>query len=152
MRTESGRSLIEVIGVLAITGLMTIGAMGAYKIIRSNQERTIANATMEQIAQDTKILLELRGDYTGVSVDYLIKAGALKSDAAPLGGDDWSVVASADGKSFSINLTELTEGECDYFETSIPKWASAVLINGNELDGSDHCFSSATNQISFIIE
>ncbi len=152
MKAESGRSLIEVIGVLAVTGLMTVGAMGAYKIVHSGQERKIAEATMEQIARDTKTLMEMRGDYTGISVDYLIKAGALDSDAAPLGGADWNVVASADGKSFSINLVDLSEGECDYFETSVPKWANAVLINGYELDGNDYCFSSATNQISFIVE
>ena len=152
MRQESGRSLIEVIGVMAIAGLMTVSALGLYKMLRTNQIRTIADSELEQIAQDTKLLLEMRGTYEGVSIDYLIKAGALKSDAAPIGGDNWSIIASADGQSFSINLVDLSVGECDYFATTKPKWASAMLVNGFESGLSDNCFKSETNQISFIVE
>ena len=152
MKTESGRSLIEVIGVMAIAGIMTISALGVYKMIRTNQTRTIADAELEQIAQNTKILLEMRGTYEGVSVDYLIKAGALQSDTAPIGGENWSIVASADGASFSINLVDLSVGECDYFTTTKPKWASAILVNGFESGIVDNCFESDTNQVSFIVE
>ena len=115
MKAESGRSLIEVIGVLAIGGVMAVATLGVYNMVRSNQTRTIADAELEQIAHDTKLLLEMRGTYEGISVDYLIKAGALPSDKAPIGGDGWSVTASADGVSFSINLVDLSNGECEYF-------------------------------------
>ena len=103
MKNESGRSLIEVIGVMAITGVMTVAALGIYNMIRANQVRNIAIAEVKQIAENTKILLEMRGTYEGVSVDYLIKAGALKSNNAPIGGENWSVTPSFDGTSFSIN-------------------------------------------------
>ena len=63
MKQESGRSLIEVIGVMAIAGLMTVSALGVYNMLRKNQARTIADAELEQIAQDTKMLLEMRGSY-----------------------------------------------------------------------------------------
>lgn len=152
MRSESGRSLIEIIGVMAIGAVMSVSAIGLYRVMRTNQVRTIATANLEQVAQNVKILMEMRGDYSGVSVDYLIKAGALKNADAPLGGANWSVVAAADGASFSINLTELSEGECDYFSTTPQKWAAAILINGYEVDNSDRCFSSPTNQVSFIVE
>ena len=86
MREQSGRSLLEVIGVLAISGVMTVSALGVFNVIRNNQIRSIADAELKQIAENTKILMEMRGSYDGVSVDYLIKAGALKSDKAPIGG------------------------------------------------------------------
>lgn len=153
MKQEYGRSLIEIIGAIAIGTVMTAAAIGMYRMMRENNARTIADSQLEQIAGDVKMLLEMRGDYSGVSVDYLIKAGALKSDKSPLGGDQWSVVSSADGESFSINLTELTQGECAYFSTAIPKWATSIVVNGFEVrDNSDRCFSTPTNQISFIIE
>lgn len=153
MRQESGRSLIEIVGVIAIGTVMTVAAVGMYRMMRENNARTIATSQLEQIASDIKLLLEMRGDYSGVSVDYLIKAGALKSDKAPLGGNNWSVTASTDGESFSINLTELTNSECSYFITARPRWAAGILINGFEaLDNSDRCFSTPTNQISFIVE
>ena len=153
MKQEYGRSLIEIIGAIAIGTVMTAAAIGMYRMMRENNARTIADSQLEQIAGDVKMLLEMRGDYSGVSVDYLIKAGALKSDKSPLGGEQWSVVSSADGESFSINLTELTQGECAYFSTAIPKWATSIVVNGFEVrDNSDRCFSTPTNQISFIIE
>lgn len=153
MRQEYGRSLIEIIGVIAIGAVMTGAAIGIYRMMRENNARTIATSQLEQIAGDVKLLMEMRGDYSGVSVDYLIKAGALKSDKSPLGGNDWSINASTDGESFSINLTELTQNECSYFLTAKPTWAESMLVNGYEaLDNSDRCFSTPTNQISFIVK
>lgn len=152
MKHESGRSLIEVIGVLAIAGIMTAAALGTYKMVRNNQVRHIANSTLADIAKNTKLLLEMRGDYTGVSVDYLVKSGAIKTPAAPIGGANWSVTASADGKSFSINLVELTRGECEYFVTATPVWTTSMLVNGYESDPDTRCLSSSANQISFIVE
>lgn len=153
MRYESGRSLIEIVGVIAIGAVMTAAAIGMYRTMRDNHVRNVADAQLKQVANDVKILLQPRGDYSGVSVDYLIKAGALKSDKSPLGGNDWSVVASSDGLSFSINLTQLSQGECAYFLTAVPTWATSVLINGYEVaNGLGSCFSTPTNQVSFIVE
>ena len=104
MRNESGRSLIEVIGVMAIAGVMTVSALGVFNMLRANQARSIASMELKQIAENTKILLEMRGTYDGVSVNYLIKSGALTSDKAPLGGDAWSITPGIDGTNFSINL------------------------------------------------
>jgi len=152
MNQQSGRSLIEVIGVMAIMGLMTVAALGMFQVMRANQKRTIANAELEQIAENTKLLLEMRDDYTGVSVDYLIKAGALQSDRAPIGGENWSVTSSVDGTSFSINLVDLTTGECDYFSTAKPQWTTKILVNGYKTGYAENCFKSDTNKISFIVE
>lgn len=152
MNTQSGRSLIEVIGVLAITGIMTAAALGVYRMIRINQTRSIADAQLQQIAQDVKILMEMRDSYQGISVDYLIKAGALQSDKQPIGGPDWSVTASIDGKSFSINLVDLTTGDCEYFSSPKPLWATTIMTNGFESGITDNCFDSDTNQVSFVVQ
>ena len=152
MKNESGRSLIEVIGVMAITGVMTVAALGFYNMIRANQVRNIAIAEVKQIAENTKILLEMRGTYEGVSVDYLIKAGALKSDNAPIGGENWSVTPSFDGTSFSINLVDLTNGECNFFASQKSGWFTKITVNGFETDVVSNCFDTDTNQVSFVIE
>lgn len=152
MHQESGRSLIEIIGVMAVAAIMTVSAIGVYKMIRNNQTRTIAAAELEQVAKNTKLLLGARGDYTGVSVDYLVKAGALKSDRAPL-GTGWSVAAGSDGRTFSINLAGLSAGECEYFLTAVPEWADDVLVNGRDAtNATDVCFTTNTNQVAFIIQ
>lgn len=152
MTEESGRSLIEIVGVMAVGAIMTVSAIGVYNMIRNNQIRTIASAELKQVAENTKLLLGARGDYAGISVDYLIKAGALSSDRAPI-GTGWSVDASIDGSAFSITLTGLNTGECDYFITAAPTWATRVLINGYDAnDAADACFTSSTNQVVFEVE
>ena len=150
MKNESGRSLIEIIGVLAITAVMTASAVGIYNSIRHNQKNTIASAELREAAKNTKLLMEMRGDYTGVSVDYLVKAGALKTDKAPV-GKSWSINVGIDITSFSIDLTGLSRGECEFFATALPNWADDMFVNGYRLDNSTACFSGADNNISFIV-
>ncbi len=151
MTHEYGRSLMEVIATMAITGAMMASAFTAYTMFRNNQIRQMASTTLEGIASDTKLLLEMRGDYTGVSIDYLVAAGALNNNNAPIGGDEWSVTADIDGQTFSINLTELTNGECTYFVSRGASWAEYISVNGNTIDIDSACFTSTTNQVSFIV-
>jgi len=152
MKQESGRSLIEVLGVMAIGAIMIAGTVAAYNAVRNRQIRTVASAELEQIAKNTRLLMEPRGSYEGVSVDYLIKSGALKNDKAPIGAADWSVTADLDGLSFSINLTGLSQGDCAYLTTARAAWASAIKLNGNELDAVAVCLTTGDNQVSFIVQ
>ncbi len=152
MNQESGRSLMEIIGVLAIAGIMSASAISIYNVIKNNQARKIASMEIEQIAKNVKLLMELRGDYTGVSIQYLISSGALKSDKAPIGDEGWSVEAINNGKGFSINLTNLSSGECQYFATAKQNWATKIIINGLETDIDINCFSTKTNKVSFTVE
>ena len=151
MKQEYRASVVEIVGALAIAGLISGAAIGMYNVIRNNQMRKIASVELEQIAKDTRMLMEMRGDYTGVSVEYLVSAGALTNNHAPIGGDDWSVSAIDGGAGFSINLTALTQGECDYFAATPVKWATRVLINGFETNAAN-CFKTDTNMVSFIVE
>ncbi|MBO7066354.1 MAG: hypothetical protein J6W40_01885 [Alphaproteobacteria bacterium] len=152
MKQESGRSLIEIIGVLAIGTIISVAAVKMYGQIRASQTRSLVSTELEQLAKNVKLLAGPRNSYAGVSVEYLVKAGALKSDKAPIGDDDWSVAPSFDEKSFSINLTGLSSGECEYFAVKKQAWATTVLINGYEVRDTSGCFSTNTNQVSFIVE
>ena len=152
MKQESGRSLIEIIGVLAIGTIISVAAVKMYGQIRASQTRSLVSTELEQLAKNVKLLAGPRNSYAGISVEYLIKAGALKSAKAPIGSDDWSVSPSFDEKSFIISLNGLSSGECEYFAVKKQEWATAVLINGQEPNDTSGCFSTNTNQVSFIVE
>jgi hypothetical protein len=151
MHSESGRSLVEIIGILAIGGVMTAAVLVMYNTVRTRQTRVIATENLKQITQNVKLLMGARGDYTGVSVDFLIKSGALGNTNPPLGGE-WSVNPEIDPKSFAIKLTNLSGGECDYFATVKLDWATKIRINGNETDPGTYCIRAGANQVEFIIE
>ncbi|HNY25731.1 MAG TPA: hypothetical protein PKJ33_04335 [Alphaproteobacteria bacterium] len=151
MREESGRSLIEVLGVLAISGILTAGAIAAYNTIRTRQNRIIATDQLELIAKNTKLLLEVKGDYTGVSVDYLIKAGALKNNKTPIGGSGWTITSSVDGKEFNINLVGLSKSDCAYLTTVKLNWTTAIRVNGSETNPGNFC-AAGKNDVSLIVQ
>lgn len=148
MKNESGRSLIEIIGVLAITAVMTAAAVAIYNSIRHNQHNTIAAATLREVAKDINMLMGMRGDYTGISVDYLVKAGALKTPDAPI-GKTWNIDVGIDRTTFVINIYGLSHGECDFFASAIPAWATEMYINGYRAEEVVNCFTGTENNLSF---
>ena len=149
MKNESGRSLIEIIGVLAVTAVMTAGAVAIYNSVRTNQKNTIAAATLREVAKDINMLMGMRSDYTGISVDYLVKAGALPNADAPI-GKSWTIDVGIDRITFTINLYGLTRSECEFFGAAMPAWASEMYINGYRAEEIVNCFPGSENNISFV--
>ena len=86
MREQSGRSLIEIIGVLAIGAIMLSATYSMYHSTNEKQKRLIASEELKDIVTKTKTLLEYSG-YTPVSVDFLIESGVIANDKAPAGGE-----------------------------------------------------------------
>jgi len=148
MREQSGRSLIEIIGVLAIGAIMVSGTYAIYNSTNQKQKRFIAEATLENIATKTKTMLEYSG-YGPVSVDFLIESGAITSDKAPAGGKGWSVTSSIDGTEFSINLVDLSYEECVYFATKKLDWATHISVNGFSSGDTSYCLKTGSNNMSF---
>ena len=151
MREQSGRSLIEIIGVLAIGAIMISATYSVYHSTNEKQKRFVATETLKDIAQKTKTLLEYTG-YTPVSVNYLIESGALNNDKSPLGGNDWSITSNVDGTEFSINLTQLSFDECAYFTTKKIDWVTKITVNGYDSSDSAYCLKSGDNRISFFAQ
>ena len=151
MREESGRSLIEIIGVLAIGAIMISGTYAIYNSTNQKQKRLIASSNLENIATKTKTLLEYSG-YQNVSVDFLIESGAISNDKAPAGGKGWSVTGSVDGSEFSINLVDLTFDECVYFATKKLNWVTRIQINGLGSGDTSYCLKTGENTMSFFAQ
>ncbi len=148
MNHESGRSLIEVIGVMALVAIFTISAIATYNMIRERQLRTIASEELANIAKNTKLLLGASGDYTFVSREYLEKAGALRG-LQPFRIASWGIKSDNLGAEFVIVLTRMTQRNCEYFSLAQAEWAYRVTVNG--LDGGA-CMNSVDNEVSFHVK
>ena len=114
MQEQSGRSLIEIVGVLAIGVIMIASAYNMYRSIDQRQKRMIAYEEVKEVARKTKILYEYSG-YDGLSVSKLVTAGALSSSTAPIGS--WTISSYNENSEFKITLSNLTHNECKYFAT-----------------------------------
>jgi len=178
MNQQSGRSLIEILGVLTIGAVMIAAAGGMYHAIDQRQKRVVALETMKDIVNQTKTLMEYSGSYDKVSIDYLIEAGVLKNRKAPIGSDEWRIKPTKEG--FEIQLFNLTYDDCAFFATKNIEWASSIVINDNTItvnqpkekldeplpkpidgfdlkpegseDSSTYCIEHPDNVITFVVE
>jgi len=124
MHEQSGRSLIEIVGVLAIGVIMISAAYGMYRSIDQRQKRTIAYETVKDVAAKTKTLMEYTG-YNGVSFANLQTAGAIDSVKTPI-GSGWTIESVNSNTEFKITLNGLTYDECKYFILKKTDWATVA--------------------------
>jgi len=144
MREESGRSLIEILGVLAIGATMLAAAYSMYKTIDNRQKRLITFETIADIAKKTKILYEYSG-YTGVTVGKLITDGAIESAKLPIG----TLEIDPKPYTFTIIVSGLTKDECEYFKIKKADWAAKIKPNN---DDNGTCTNSTTNSFAWYVE
>ena len=121
MKEESGRSMVEIVGVLAIGVIMIAAAFSMYRSIDQRQKRLIASETIEDVAKKTKILYEF-SSYKNVSIEDLYNKKAISDMRAPI-GTSWALKAENDFSEFSITLSGLSASECKYFKTKKSDWA-----------------------------
>lgn len=149
---QAGRSMIEMLGILALAGIMTYGAIKLYQSMRNRTARTTAEMTLSDLASNAKLLFRGRGDYSAISMDYLVKAGALKNTNSPLPNTEMTVQSADLGKSFAIVLSGLSFGDCAYFATTKIDWATAIKVNGFSDDAKSYCYEIEKNRLEFIVK
>lgn len=151
MREQSGRSLIEIMGVLAIGAVMTAATYKVFRNINQKADNMVASETLKDIKTNIQTMKSPKNGYLWVSVDALIEAGALKNAKTPI-GKSWSITPNYDGSEFSLNLFGLDKKECDYFLTKKFDWAERVSINNSESQKSGDCWEMNDNNISIFVK
>ena len=119
---QSGRSMIEMLGVLAIVGVLSVGGIAGYS---KAMEKFKINKTIDQIthiATNIRTLYSQQTSYNGLFTDTAILMGAIPSDMAsssqyavtnPFGGDTWvSGSIWEDVSSFSIIYEGFSKNAC----------------------------------------
>ena len=149
---QSGRSMIEMLGILALAGVMAFGAFKLYQTLRARQTRITAEMELSDIASNAKLLFRGRGDYSNISLDYLVKAGAVPTNKSPIPNAELSVMSEELGKKFAIRLDGLSYGDCAYFATAKLDWAEFVRINGFTDNAKSFCYEIEKNRVEFIVE
>ena len=136
---QSGRSMIEMLGVLAIVGVLSAGGIAGYSMAMQSYKGTQLTEKIGLIA--TRVRTVYKGDYTGISNANMINSGKLSSNDLqnPFGGDLTVRVASTSTAHFVVETTaNIPADTCvDLLETN---WGDsgvfhAVFINDTLVDG-----------------
>ena len=123
MKMESGRSMIEMLGVLAIMGVLTVGAIGLISTAMRTQKRNTVN---EEVLQMVTGVRQLLGEYDDFShIDNTTIFGAIgMSPKNPYGGTYELAVDPANYRQFVVTINGLSRNDCEYFITKA--WSDSV--------------------------
>lgn len=133
---ESGRSLIEMLGTIAIITMITVGGMtGAGYAMQSWRANTAAD-DIEQAVLGVQDLYSWQKDFTGLSMSKICQNDVLSRDCVsnthwdnPFGGT-MTVDAINNGENFKITLTEVPAASCRNLVSRSWEHVGTVNVSG----------------------
>ena len=123
MKCESGRSMIEMLGVLAIMGIITVGAIGMISTAMRTQKRNTVNEEVLQIVTGVRQLLGEYDDFSHINNSTIFGAIGMSSKNA-YGGTYELAVNPANSQQFIVSITGLSDTDCEYFVTKA--WTDSI--------------------------
>ena len=123
MKYESGRSMIEMLGVLAIMGVITVGAIGMISTAMRTQKRNTVNEEVLQIVTGVRQLLGEYDDFSNINNATIFGAIGI-SPKNTYGGTYELAVDPANSRQFIVSITGLSDTDCEYFATKA--WSDSV--------------------------
>ena len=143
MKQESGRSMIEMLGVLAIMGIITVGAISMISAAMRSQKRTVVNDDIAQIVTGVRQLLGEYDDFSGINNSTIF--GAIGMSAKnPYGGNYELSVNTSNSRQFIVQIGGLSKSDCEFFVTKA--WSDSVgflISNGKQGGGEGSCTSDS---------
>jgi len=161
-QNQSGRSMIEMLGVLAIVGVLSAGGIAGYSVAMKSHKVNKAADMIQLISTQVKglysddfadISCKKLGDLGYLSAEYYdsTKTGDAACVAAPV-GDSWKIAQkSGDSinnveKAACIKLAQVNWGESAIFESLT---VGGTVVNGlNDNERVKPTVSDATNACS----
>jgi type II secretory pathway pseudopilin PulG len=139
---QSGRSMIEMLGVLAIIGVLSVGGIAGYSkaMMKFKINKTID--LVSQTAANVRTLYSSQGSYAGINcsgtnISLCQKAKIVPDDAIqngyikhPFGGDVRLLTVSS-GWNFNIHLYGIPEDAC--MELATLDWSAATSSGLNAI-------------------
>lgn len=147
MIQESGRSMIEMLGVLAIMGVITVGAITMISTAMRTQKRTAVNDEVMQIVTSVR---QLHGEYDDFSnMNGATIFGAIGMSAKnPYGGTYEVAPNPANPRQFIVSITGLSQTDCQYFVTKAWSDSAEYQMSGGKVGGGmGDCSNAGGNNI-----
>jgi len=148
MRQESGRSMIEMIGVLAIMGALTATAILTYNYAMSMQKRSTVNENVSTIAIGVRELLKGYDDFSNIDNSTIFAAMSM-SNKNPYGGTYELAVDPSNSRQFIVRINGLSKADCEALTTKA--WTDSVgyiSSNHKESGATGKCIEGNQNVVS----
>jgi hypothetical protein len=150
MNQESGRSMIEMLGVLAIMGLLTVGAYELIKLAFNNQKQMKAVEEIFVIVNEVRTLHSQYDDFSNMNGDVILSMMEKKQN--PYGGTYELSVDPSDSRQFILTVNGLSKSECQSLVTRA--WSDSVgyqLSGGKQGGATGSCKgTNGTNSVQIV--
>ena len=112
-RNQLGRSMIEMLGVLAIVGVLSAGGIAGYSMAMQSYKTNLLMERVNLIANRARTIYK-NSDFTGISSSVLINAGKLSAEdfKQPFGGDISIAKSTWGSNTFHIRLGSVPADTC----------------------------------------
>ena len=148
MRQESGRSMIEMVGVLAIMGMLTATAFALISLGINRQKQARVTDDVVTIVAGVRSLLVDYDDFSNIDNSTIFAAMSM-SDKNPYGGTYELAVNPSNARQFIVRINGLSKSDCEALVTKA--WTESVGYNasnhkeggatGKCVDGNDNVVS-----------
>jgi len=136
-KAASGRSLIEMLGVMAIGMVMTVAAFSGIQRLRSSMNRQSVVEEVNKFANEARTLYAGGRGYDRSMQANIMGILGMQGDSIPnpFGGEyRISMLGSEEtGRYFKITITGLSQADCIYFATI--NWSDARDLKGKDNKG-----------------
>jgi hypothetical protein len=148
MRQESGRSMIEMIGVLAIMAIITAGAFALISTAFHTQKRARVTDDVANIVTGVRSLLGEYDDFSNIDNSTIFGAIAV-SNKNPYGGTYELAVDASNPRRFVVSINGLSKSDCESLK--IKAWTDSIGYeesNHKESGAKATCVDSKNNVVS----
>ena len=147
MKQESGRSMIEMMGVLAIMGVITVAAIAGINIAMNMQKRNTVNDEVLQMVAQVRQTFSEYDDFSNINNATIFGAIGM-SNQNPYGGAYEISVNPSNSRQFVISITGLSKSDCEYFVTKGWDGSVGYEMSGRTQSGaSGDCTSSGDQNV-----
>lgn len=139
-KQQSGRSMIEMVGVLAVMGLITAGAFVLIGSTSSSQKRNRVIDDVMEIASGMRSLYAVQEEFpTKMPAVSTLMNAINKAETGPYSGSAYSI-ARASATTFTISLTKVPNGDCSALK--IKEWKGKAADPSCTVDTGDSSVST----------
>ncbi|MBQ6110335.1 MAG: hypothetical protein IJL05_03060 [Alphaproteobacteria bacterium] len=150
MKQESGRSMIEMIGVLAIMAIITAAAFALISTAFHTQKRGRVTDDVANIVSGVRSLLGEYDDFSNIDNTTIFGAIGV-SNKNPYGGVYELAVNPANTRQFVVSITGLSKSECDGLVTKAWTDSAGYIESGHKEGGANgSCKEGEKNTVSII--
>lgn len=145
---ESGRSMVEMLGVIAIIGVISIGGITSMSYVDSYFRTSATLLEVEQLARDINDMYSWAPDYLSVSTAALCKEDVVKNCSNNKVPNRWGgeilVRQENGGNNYSLTYTAVPAIACERIVEQAPESVLSMRLE------TANCANGDNNSVKFI--